>query len=100
MKWYYLVQFSFWLQQIVIVHIEEKRKDHWQMFTHHVVTCVLMFASYGYHQTKVGNMVLCLMDVVDLFFAVSSPHLSMHTSCLTHVLAGKDTQVPGISTCM
>ena len=75
MKWYYLVQFSFWLQQIVIVHIEEKRKDHWQMFTHHVVTCVLMFGSYCYHQTKVGNMILCLMDMVDLFFAVSSSHL-------------------------
>lgn len=75
MKWYYLVQFSFWLQQIVIVHIEEKRKDHWQMFTHHVVTCALMFGSYCYHQNKVGNMILCLMDMVDLFFAVSSSHL-------------------------
>lgn len=30
-----------------------------------------MFANYGYHQTKVGNMLLCLMDVVDLFLAVS-----------------------------
>ena len=70
MKWYYLVQFSFWLQQIVIVNIEERRKDHWQMFTHHVITCILMFTSYGYHQTKVGNLILCLMDVVDLFLAV------------------------------
>lgn len=66
-KWYYLVQFAFWLQQIVVVNIEERRKDHWQMFTHHIVTCALIFLSYGYHQSKVGTLILCLMDVVDLF---------------------------------
>ncbi|GAB7356950.1 hypothetical protein MBLNU459_g7793t1 [Dothideomycetes sp. NU459] len=67
-KWYYLVQFAFWLQQIVVVHIEERRKDHWQMFAHHVITCALVFGSYGYYQTKVGNLILCLMDVVDIIF--------------------------------
>lgn len=70
-KWYYLTQFAFWLQQIVVVNIEEKRKDHWQMFTHHIITCALMFSSYGYYQTKVGNTILGLMDVVDLVLPVS-----------------------------
>src|SRR4051812_27773093 len=65
-KWYYLAQFAFWLQQIIVVNIEERRKDHWQMFTHHIVTCMLMFASYGYYQTKVGITILSLMDFVDL----------------------------------
>lgn len=65
-KWYYLVQFAFWLQQIVVVNIEERRKDHWQMFSHHIVTCALIFASYGYHQSRVGNVILCLMDLIDL----------------------------------
>ncbi|KAI4182869.1 MAG: hypothetical protein L6R41_005727 [Letrouitia leprolyta] len=68
-KWYYLVQFAFWIQQIVVVNIEERRKDHWQMFTHHIITCILMFTSYGYHQSKVGNTILCLMDVVDILLA-------------------------------
>lgn len=66
MKWYYLGQFAFWLQQIVVVHIEEKRKDHWQMFTHHIITCTLMLTSYGWYQTKVGHVILTIMDVVDL----------------------------------
>jgi len=70
-KWYYLVQFAFWLQQIVVVHIEEPRKDHWQMFTHHLVTCALISMSYSYYQTKVGNIILCVMDVVDLFLPAS-----------------------------
>jgi hypothetical protein len=70
-KLYYLAQFGFWLQQILVINIEERRKDHWQMFTHHIITGLLLIGSYGYYQTKVGNVILCLMDVVDLVFPVS-----------------------------
>src|SRR5271163_2125137 len=82
-KWYYLVQFAFWLQQIVVVNIEKRRKDHVQMFTHHVITCTLIFTSYGYHQTKVGNLILCLMDVVDLLFPLAKilKYLGLRRSC-------------------
>ena len=72
-KWYYLVQFAFWLQQILVVNIEERRKDHWQMFLHHIITSTLIFTSYGYHMTRVGNTILCLMDVVDILFPVRKP---------------------------
>jgi very-long-chain ceramide synthase len=65
------VAFAFWLQQLVVVNIEERRKDHLQMFTHHMITCALIFGSYCYHQTKVGNVILCLMDVVDLFLPLA-----------------------------
>lgn len=71
MKWYYLAQFAFWIQQIVVVNIEDRRKDHWQMFTHHIVTCILILTSLGYNQMRVGNVILCIMDVVDLVFPVS-----------------------------
>jgi very-long-chain ceramide synthase len=71
LKWYILAQFAFWLQQIMVINIEKRRKDHWQMFTHHIITSILLFTSYGYHQTKVANLILCLMDVVDLFLPVS-----------------------------
>lgn len=84
-KWYYLVQFAFWVQQILVVNIEKRRKDHVQMFTHHIITCALMFTSYGYHQAKVGNLILCLMDVVDLFFAVSTVEI---TNCCLQELTG------------
>ena len=70
-KWYILAQYAFWLQQIMVIHIEQRRKDHWQMLAHHFVTTGLIFASYGYHQTKIGNVILCIMDSVDLFFPVS-----------------------------
>jgi acyl-CoA-dependent ceramide synthase len=71
LKWYTLVQYAFWVQQIMVVNIEKRRKDYSQMFTHHVITCGLIFASYGYHQTKVGNVILCLMDFTDILLPVS-----------------------------
>jgi acyl-CoA-dependent ceramide synthase len=57
----------------MVINIEARRKDHWQMFTHHIVTTMLIFTSYGYHQTKVANLILCIMDVVDLILPVSFP---------------------------
>jgi acyl-CoA-dependent ceramide synthase len=71
MKAYLLCQWAFWLQQMIVINIEERRKDHWQMFTHHIVTTALIFACYAYHHTRVGNFILVIMDVVDLFLPVS-----------------------------
>jgi very-long-chain ceramide synthase len=69
-KWYYLVQTAFWLQQIFVINIEERRKDHVQMYTHHIVTSLLLMGSYGFHCSQVGNVILCLMDVVDILLPV------------------------------
>ncbi|PNS17994.1 hypothetical protein CAC42_3953 [Sphaceloma murrayae] len=82
-KWYYLAQFAFWLQQIVVVNIEDRRKDHWQMFTHHIITSLLMLMSYGYYQTNVGNVVLCIMDVVDIILPAAKmmKYVGMQTAC-------------------
>lgn len=97
LKWYYLVQYAFWLQQILVVHIEERRKDHWQMFTHHLVTCTLLFTSYGYYQTKVGNVILCLMDVVDLVFPVSPCFFSPRAIIVSNNISGsKNAEVHGL----
>ncbi|TQS36744.1 hypothetical protein Golomagni_02797 [Golovinomyces magnicellulatus] len=70
-KWYILVQFAFWLQQIMVINVEKRRKDHWQMLTHHIVTTILIFTSYGYHQTRVANLILCIMDVVDIILPIA-----------------------------
>ncbi|KAL2136554.1 hypothetical protein VTI74DRAFT_3099 [Chaetomium olivicolor] len=83
MKGYMLAQLAFWLQQMLVIHIEERRKDHWQMFTHHVVTSTLIYASYRYGHTRVGNLILVLMDVVDLFLPVAKclKYLGYTTVC-------------------
>ena len=81
MKIYYLSQLAFWAQQIVVIHLEEKRKDHYQMLTHHFVTVALLSTSYGYKQWRCGNAVLVCMDVVDLVFPVSHLKASESSSC-------------------
>lgn len=71
LKLYMLAQWAFWLQQIVVINIEDRRKDHWQMFSHHLITTALISSCYCYHYTRVGLFILVIMDVVDLFLPVS-----------------------------
>lgn len=71
-KVYYLVQWAFWIAQILVVNIEEKRKDYAEMFTHHIFTIALLFLSYGYYHTRVGIVILCTMDLVDIILPVSA----------------------------
>jgi hypothetical protein len=98
MKGYMLSQLGFWLQQLFVINIEERRKDHWQMFTHHIVTSVLIYASYRYGHTRVGNLILVLMDVSDLALGVrfetpnpKPPHLSHPT--LAYMFANRRTRL-------
>lgn len=69
-KFYILAQLGFWLQQVFIIHIEERRKDHWQMLGHHFITIALIVGSYRYHLTAVGNLILVLFDVGDILLSV------------------------------
>ncbi|EXA34770.1 Sphingosine N-acyltransferase lag1 [Fusarium oxysporum] len=71
MKIYMLAQLAFWLQQMIVINIEKRRKDHWQMLSHHVVTIALVYCSYRYGLTRVGNVVLILMDFNDLVFSIA-----------------------------
>lgn len=69
-KAYYLVEMAFWIQQVFVLNIEARRKDFWQMFCHHLVTCTLIFMSYTYNVTRVGNAILCIMDLSDILLSV------------------------------
>ncbi|KAF9966403.1 sphingosine N-acyltransferase lag1 [Mortierella alpina] len=69
-KAYYLVQFGFWLQQIYVVNTDMKRKDYLAMLIHHFITCALIGGSYVFHLTRIGNAILVVMDVSDVFLAI------------------------------
>lgn len=83
MKLYYLSQLAFWIQQIVVVHIEERRKDHLQMLTHHLITVSLLGTSYPYRQWRAGNAILVCMDVVDWILPLAKilRYLSLQAAC-------------------
>jgi len=53
------------------------------MFTHHVFTCALLFTSYGFYETRVGNVILCLMDPADILLPLAKilNYLNLQTAC-------------------
>lgn len=55
-----------------MINIEERRKDHWQMLSHHFITIGLIVGSYRYHHNAVGNLILVLFDVGDILLSVGS----------------------------
>ncbi|KAK4221658.1 longevity-assurance protein [Podospora fimiseda] len=71
MKAYMLVQWAYWVQQVISVNIEEQRKDYTEMLIHHAITLSLIAAAYAYHQTRVGHLILVLMDVIELIFPLA-----------------------------
>lgn len=71
MKLYYLSQLAFWTQQLLVIHLEQRRKDHFQMLLHHIISVTLIFTSYGNRQFRGGNLVMVCMDVGDLLLSVS-----------------------------
>lgn len=85
MKGYILAQWGFWLQQIIVTNIEERRKDHWQMMSHHIVTTALISACYSYHHTRVGTLILVLMDLGDWQLGVSPGAYSHSAYCITNL---------------
>jgi acyl-CoA-dependent ceramide synthase len=70
-KLYYLTQNAFYLHQILILNAEARRKDHIQMMCHHIITVSLMLGSYFTHFTRVGCVIMVLMDCCDIFLPVS-----------------------------
>ncbi|KAI0772573.1 longevity assurance proteins LAG1/LAC1 [Irpex lacteus] len=89
LKFYYLTQSAFYLHQILVINAEAPRKDHWQMMTHHVITVVLMLGSYFYNFTRIGVLIMMLMDLCDIFLPLAKMlrYLGFSTLCdLTFVL--------------
>ncbi|KAJ2615244.1 Sphingosine N-acyltransferase lag1 [Coemansia sp. RSA 1365] len=67
LKWYYLVQTAFWISNVYTIFVEERRKDHLEMLTHHVVTIALVLSSYYFHFTRFGHAFMLVMDFPDIF---------------------------------
>jgi acyl-CoA-dependent ceramide synthase len=68
---YYLSKLAFWLQQVAVLHLESRRKDHFQMVLHHIITIMLLAGSYSYRQWRAGNAILVCMDLVDIILPLA-----------------------------
>lgn len=71
-KYYYLLQFAFWIQQPFVLQIEAPRKDYTEYMIHHINTLLLISLSYCCNFTGVGNAVFVSMDLPDVLLCVST----------------------------
>lgn len=72
-KFYYLFQAAYWSQQaiVMLLGLEKRRKDFYELVAHHIVTLTLIFLSYRFHFTYIGLAVYITHDISDFFLAVS-----------------------------
>lgn len=82
-KFYYLIEAAFYLHQVLILNAEARRKDHIQMMTHHVLTIALIGASYFTNFTRVGCVILVLMDWCDIWLPLAKMlrYIDLSTLC-------------------
>ncbi|KAJ1790725.1 Sphingosine N-acyltransferase lag1 [Coemansia sp. RSA 2399] len=88
LKWYYLVQSAFWLSNVYTIHVEERRKDYYEMMTHHVVTISLVLSSYYFHFTRFGHAFMLVMDLPDIFLSSAKMIRYMGMEFLPNILFG------------
>lgn len=62
---------------------DNKRKDFWQMFIHHVLTLVLIALSFICNLHRVGSLVLFVHDCADIFLegAKSLKYANLQKAC-------------------
>ncbi|KAA1466760.1 longevity assurance proteins LAG1/LAC1 [Dentipellis sp. KUC8613] len=82
-KFYYLQQMSFYVHAVLVLNAEAKRKDHWQMMSHHIITIVLTVLSYTYNFTRVGCLIMVIMDFCDIILPSAKllRYLGFQTLC-------------------
>ncbi|KAJ1665053.1 Sphingosine N-acyltransferase lag1 [Coemansia sp. RSA 1813] len=88
LKWYYLVQSAFWLSNVYTIHVEERRKDHFEMMTHHVVTIFLVLSSYQFHFTRFGHAFMLVMDFPDIFLTSAKMFRYIGSEIMPNILFG------------
>lgn len=81
-KFYYLCQSAFWFAQLFVLNVEKRRKDHWQMTTHHIVTIALMYGSYWAGFTRVGVGIHVCMDFADILLAAAKMLNYLHLQAI------------------
>lgn len=83
LKLYYISQTAFYLHQIFILNAEARRKDHAQMMTHHVITVILLVASYFTNYTRIGCLIAVMMDWCDILLPIAKMlrYVGLYTLC-------------------
>ncbi len=68
---------GFYWSLLVSQFVDTKRKDFWQMCTHHVITIILLSFSWICNMHRIGSVLLVVHDFVDAILDVSILDVSL-----------------------
>lgn len=81
--WYYMISMAFYWSLTFTQFADNKRKDFWQMFVHHVLALMLIALSWICNIHRVGSLVLLVHDCADIFVeaAKAFKYAKMQKTC-------------------
>lgn len=65
LKWYYIMELSFYMALLTTQFNDTKRKDFFQQFLHHIATIILISGSYLIAHFRYGSVIMLLHDASD-----------------------------------
>jgi len=70
-KLYYTFCFSFYMYSLILLFVEEKKKDFFAMALHHIVTMITIFLSGYVEHYRIGVCIMMLFDYCDIALEVA-----------------------------
>ncbi|KAG7280406.1 hypothetical protein CRUP_028146 [Coryphaenoides rupestris] len=81
LHYYYIVELSFYLSLLFSQFTDMRRKDFLVMFLHHLTTISLITFSYVNNMVRVGTLLMCLHDAVDILMEAGK--MANYAKCQT-----------------
>lgn len=86
MKFYYLLSFSYYVEDGIVHLFMPPNFDYWEMVLHHTITAMLIFASYMNGFWVIGIFVLIQMDMADVWIGAIRAVMDYCPNALTAIL--------------
>jgi len=89
LQFYYTFAISFYLHIFFLHFFEDKKKDHWPMLCHHIITILLIGASGLGNMHRIGSVILLKFDYCDVFLEIAKicSKLRHHTAATISFIA-------------
>jgi hypothetical protein len=68
---FYLTAIGYHLSECVLLLMQEKLPDFWEMLLHHTISCTLVVYSYVLNYVRLGSLILFLHGITDVFLYAS-----------------------------
>jgi hypothetical protein len=65
-----MISMSFYLSELMGLYFDVKRKDFWPMFTHHVISILLLFFAWKCNFNRITMAGIFLLDCNDILLEV------------------------------